>query len=52
MSREEILAAIRGGGLARLEDAGAVVLETDGGFSVIRTYALPPSGTRSSVLPD
>ncbi|PRY25874.1 uncharacterized protein DUF421 [Spirosoma oryzae] len=32
----EVLAAIRGSGVARLEDVTAVVLETDGSFTVIQ----------------
>lgn len=32
----EIQAAVRAGGLATLEDAEAVILETDGSFSVVR----------------
>jgi uncharacterized membrane protein YcaP (DUF421 family) len=35
VSREEVQAAIRDAGLSRLADAGAVVLETDGTFSVV-----------------
>jgi uncharacterized membrane protein YcaP (DUF421 family) len=41
VSPEEIQAAVRGAGLADLSDAGAVVLETDGSFSVIPATALP-----------
>ncbi len=39
---EEILAALRSSGVARLEDAAAVILETDGSLSVI------PTGDRQS----
>ena len=35
ISHEELRAAVRAGGLVDLEKAGAVVLETDGSFSVI-----------------
>lgn len=36
VSAEEVYAAIRSQGIARLEDVEAVVLETDGSFSVVR----------------
>jgi uncharacterized membrane protein YcaP (DUF421 family) len=36
VTEDEVRAAIRAAGLASLEDAEAVVLETDGSFSVIR----------------
>lgn len=36
VTEEEILAAVRGAGMPSLEDVRAVVLETDGSFSVIR----------------
>lgn len=35
VTREEVIAAIRAGGLSDTADAAAVVLETDGSFSVI-----------------
>jgi uncharacterized membrane protein YcaP (DUF421 family) len=35
ITEEEVRAAVREEGVARLEDVGAVVLETDGGFSVL-----------------
>ena len=35
VTREEVLAALRAQGVGRLEDAAAVVLETDGGFTVL-----------------
>jgi uncharacterized membrane protein YcaP (DUF421 family) len=35
VTREEVGAAIRAAGQARLDDVGAVVLETDGSFSVL-----------------
>jgi uncharacterized membrane protein YcaP (DUF421 family) len=35
VTREEILAALRNNGVASIEDAGAVVLETDGTLTVI-----------------
>lgn len=37
VSEAEVLAAIRAGGIAAVEDVRAVVLETDGTISVIRT---------------
>jgi uncharacterized membrane protein YcaP (DUF421 family) len=36
VTEDEVHAAVRGAGLARLDQAEAVVLETDGSFSVIR----------------
>lgn len=44
VSAEEIRSAVRSSGLARTSDAGAVVLETDGSFSVIPLEALPDAG--------
>ena len=55
LTREEVLAAVRGSGKASLERVGAVVLETDGSLSVLeagsdgpettlRTVALPAGG--------
>jgi uncharacterized membrane protein YcaP (DUF421 family) len=41
VAESEVMAAVRGAGLARLEDAGLVVLETDGSFSVVSADALP-----------
>jgi uncharacterized membrane protein YcaP (DUF421 family) len=41
VAESEIMAAVRSAGIARLEDAGLVVLETDGSFSVIGADALP-----------
>lgn len=37
VTRAEVLAAIRGGGMPDLASVGAVVLETDGSFSVLPT---------------
>jgi uncharacterized membrane protein YcaP (DUF421 family) len=42
----EILAALRGQGIAAVEQAHAVVLETDGSFSV--TAGVEPDGARSA----
>jgi uncharacterized membrane protein YcaP (DUF421 family) len=40
VTREEVVAALRGSGLARPEDAAAVVLETDGTLSVVPASAV------------
>jgi uncharacterized membrane protein YcaP (DUF421 family) len=37
VTRDEVRAAVRGSGLATLDQAEAVVLETDGSFSVVRS---------------
>lgn len=37
VSRDEVLAAVREGGLADVEDVGALVLETDGTFSLLKS---------------
>ena len=42
VSEEELRAAVRRAGLGRPDDAGGVILETDGTFSVIPFDALPP----------
>lgn len=47
VTESEILAALREKGVAQLEQAEAVVLETDGSFSVIREAG---HGTRSSLM--
>ncbi|MGE3507563.1 MAG: DUF421 domain-containing protein [Vicinamibacterales bacterium] len=47
VSTEEVEAAVRSAGLAAVADAGAVVLETDGSFSVIPASALPPHEPRA-----
>ncbi|MEP6594284.1 MAG: YetF domain-containing protein [Acidobacteriota bacterium] len=39
VTREELLAAVRAAGVAALDDVEAVVLETDGSFSVVRRAA-------------
>ena len=36
MTRDEVVSALRSSGLARPEDAAAVVLETDGSLSVVK----------------
>jgi uncharacterized membrane protein YcaP (DUF421 family) len=43
LTRSEVIAAIRQAGLRRIEDAGAVVLETDGSFSVLAAGDAPPT---------
>lgn len=48
VTREEVVSAIRAAGVARIEDAGAVVLETDGTLSVVPAAAMPE--TAASVL--
>ncbi|RJP17700.1 MAG: DUF421 domain-containing protein [Candidatus Abyssobacteria bacterium SURF_5] len=46
VTREEVLAAARAQGRANLQDVNAVVLETDGSFSVLSG----PAGDRNSTL--
>jgi uncharacterized membrane protein YcaP (DUF421 family) len=48
VSEEEIRAALRSSGMVQPSEAGAVVLESDGSFSVIGCDVLPASG---GVLP-
>jgi uncharacterized membrane protein YcaP (DUF421 family) len=43
VSEDEVRAALRAGGLAAMESAHAVVLETDGSFSVIPADARRPA---------
>jgi hypothetical protein len=49
VTREEVMAAVRGGGHAGLEAVHAVVLETDGSFSVIGSAPEPDAS--NSALP-
>jgi uncharacterized membrane protein YcaP (DUF421 family) len=42
ITRGEALAAMRKDGVGRIEDAGALVLETDGSFSVVRSDQQAP----------
>jgi len=49
VSEEEIRAATRAAGLAQPTDAGAVILETDGSFSVVKQDAVESAG--GTVLP-
>jgi len=44
VTREEVVSALRSSGVAREQDAAAVVLETDGSLSVIPASALPGDG--------
>lgn len=46
VTESEILAAIRQRGIDSVEEVGAVVLETDGSFSVIRTVGSSPSALK------
>lgn len=48
VDRDEILAAVRGRGFVALNDVGAVVLETDGSFSVLPRRDGPASGSALS----
>jgi uncharacterized membrane protein YcaP (DUF421 family) len=41
VTREEVVSALRSSGVARVEDAAAVILETDGSLSVVPASALP-----------
>lgn len=43
VTESEVLSAIRQRGIDSVEEVGAVVLETDGSFSVIRTVGKSPS---------
>ena len=47
VDRDEVLAAIRSKGIVAMSDVGAVVLETDGSFSVLPRS--PDAGGRSSL---
>ena len=48
----EVLAALREAGLSDLSDVGAMVLETDGGLSVIPQAAMPARGRTPDALSD
>jgi uncharacterized membrane protein YcaP (DUF421 family) len=41
VTRSELLATVRASGIANVEAVGAVILETDGSFSVIRSVDVP-----------
>lgn len=47
VTRAEVVSAIRAAGVARIEDAGAVVLETDGTLSVVPAAAMPGEAAAS-----
>lgn len=49
VSESEVRAALRGHGIAAVEDAGAVLLETDGSFSIIRNIGDKPATALSDV---
>ncbi|MEX6504893.1 DUF421 domain-containing protein [Jiella sp. M17.18] len=51
VTREEVLAAARNQGHASLDEVSAVVLETDGSFSVLSGDAAINAGTLASVRP-
>lgn len=50
VTEEEIRAAVRGAGSAQLEDVEAVVLETDGSFSVVVSGNVRSASSLSDVL--
>jgi uncharacterized membrane protein YcaP (DUF421 family) len=53
VTEEEVRAAVRSHGFPAIEDVGAVVLETDGSFSVIgRVNERPPSSLTGIALPN
>lgn len=47
VTREEVISAIRGAGIRRIEEVGAVVLETDGSLHVLPSN---PQGESASAL--
>ncbi|MEJ7931701.1 YetF domain-containing protein [Ramlibacter sp. AN1015] len=49
VTREEVLSSIRGSGIGRLEDVGAVVMETDGSMHVLPSVPGPGEGTLRGV---
>ena len=49
VTEDEILAAVRSSGIAGLGDVEAIVLETDGSFSVISRESAQPPSTMSTV---
>lgn len=52
LTMDEILAAVRNHGIARLEDVDAVVLESDGSLSVLRCNASEMSALGNVATPD
>ena len=51
IDRDEILAAVRNKGIAALDEVGAVILETDGSFSVLPRSPHPKGETSLSDVP-
>lgn len=49
ITRDDVLSAIRGQGLSRLEEVGAVVLETDGSLHVMKRLAQDHPGALEGV---
>ncbi|ALB64778.1 hypothetical protein AFK62_11915 [Cronobacter condimenti 1330] len=52
VTQDEIRAAVRAGGIAQLEEVDAVVLETDGSFSIVRSGSKRASALSGVNLPD
>ncbi len=50
VTEEEILAALRGQGIAAVEDVEAVVLETDSSFSVVRSSSSVSGSALSNIF--
>ena len=51
VTRDEVMAKLRGQGIARLSEVGAVILENDGTFSVLHRQETD-RGTDDDVLPE
>jgi uncharacterized membrane protein YcaP (DUF421 family) len=49
VTRDEVLSVMRSNGVAAIADAAAVVLETDGSFSVINAQSAGPRSTLADV---
>ena len=49
VTRDEVLSVLRCNGVTAIEDAVAVVLETDGSFSVLEAGSTTPRSTISDV---
>lgn len=47
VTREELLAVMRSNGMARIEEVGAVVLETDGSFTALSRADLPATALQT-----
>lgn len=52
VTHAEVEAAVRNAGLGTMQEVGAVVLETDGSFTVISRQALRPNGPEGTVPRD